>query len=142
MVPADVTRRVVNVSSMLGRLPLAPIRSAYSASKHALNALTGSLRMELRDTFPGITVSSVHPGVVATEFGLGALHGGTDSRQMPGAQSPEEVAEVIAELIEHPRADVYTRPGARQIVAGYYAAEDLDRAEREPPFAPPRKPAV
>src|SRR6185437_3753670 len=78
---------IVNVSSMLGRLPLAPFRSAYTASKHALNALTANLRAELRDAYPDVWVSSVHPGIVATEFGLNAKHGGIDSRQMPGAET-------------------------------------------------------
>jgi hypothetical protein len=45
-----------------------------------------------------------------------------------------EVAEVIAGVIETPRADVYTRPGAREMVVGYYGAEDMGAAEREPPF--------
>lgn len=134
---------IINVSSMLGRLPIAPFRSAYTAAKHAANALTASLRMELGAKYPGITVSSVHPGVVATEFGRSALHGGPDSRQLPGAQTAEEVAVVIAELIERPRADVYTRPGAQQVVVGYYAAEDMAAAERQPPFfttPPPPRP--
>lgn len=126
---------IINLSSMLGRLPLAPFRSAYTAAKHAVNALTASLRMELAARYPGITVSSVHPGVVATEFGRSALHGGPDSRQLPGAQSAEEVADVIAELIERPRADVYTRHGAQQVVVNYYAAEDMASAERQPPFS-------
>jgi NADP-dependent 3-hydroxy acid dehydrogenase YdfG len=125
---------ILNVSSMLARLPLAPFRSAYSASKHALAALTANLRMELRSDFPDIHVSSVHPGVVATEFGLKALHGGIDSRKMPGAQSAAEVADVIAGVIEHPRADVYTRPGAQQTVAAYYSARDMGLAELQPPF--------
>jgi short-subunit dehydrogenase len=120
---------IINVSSLLGRVPLAPFRSAYSASKHALNALTASLRMELRAAHPDIHVSSVHPGIVATEFGTNARHGGMDSRQMPGAQSAEEVAVVIADLIASPRADVYTRPNARQMVAAYFAAEDMGEAE-------------
>jgi short-subunit dehydrogenase len=123
------TGHIINVSSLLGRVPLAPIRSAYSASKHALNALTASLRMELRKTYPQIHVSSVHPGVVATEFGTNALHGGMDSRKLPNAQSVEEVATVIADLIERPRADVYTRPGAQQMICGYYGAEDMAAAE-------------
>jgi NADP-dependent 3-hydroxy acid dehydrogenase YdfG len=127
---------LINVSSMLGRLPLVVARSAYSAAKHALNALTANLRMELARDFPGIHVSTVMPGVVATEFGVHALHGGMDSRRFPGAQTAEEVAAVIADLIEHPRADVYTRPGAREAVAGYYAAEDMASAERDPRFGP------
>ena len=129
---------IVNVSSMLGRVPFAPQRSAYSAAKHALNSLTANLRMELREPHPGIHVSVVHPGVVATEFGLNALHGGVDSRQMPYAQSPEEVAAVIADVIERPRADVYTRPGAEQMIIGYYSAEDMGHAETQPPFARPK----
>ncbi len=120
---------IVNVSSMLGRVPFAPIRSAYSAAKHALNALTASLRMELRADHPGIHVTTVSPGVVATEFGKNAVHGGMDSRQLPNAQTAEQVAEVIAGVIEAPRADVYTRPGAREMVAGYFAAEDMAAAE-------------
>jgi NADP-dependent 3-hydroxy acid dehydrogenase YdfG len=125
---------IINVSTMLARLPLAPFRSAYSASKHALASLTANLRMELRTDFPDIHVSSVHPGVVATDFGLNALHGGVDSRKLPGAQSAVEVAEVIAGVIEHPRADVYTRPGAQQMVAAYFGAHDMGLAELQPPF--------
>lgn len=125
---------IINISSMLGRVPLLGLRSAYSASKHALNSLTANLRMELRASDPGIFVSSVHPGVVATEFGLNALHGGMDSRKLPGAQPVEEVARVIADVIEQPRADVYTRPGAQGMVVAYYAAEDMGQAEQQPPF--------
>jgi len=124
---------VVNVSSLLGRVPIATIRSAYSASKHALNALSANLRMELAPE--NIVVSVVHPGVVATEFGLRALHGGMDSRRMPGAQSAEEVATVIADVLESRRADVYTRDGARAMIAAYYAAEDMGEAEKKPPFS-------
>jgi len=131
---------VINVSSMLGRVPFAPFRSAYSAAKHALNALTANLRMDLREAFPGIHVSLVSPGVVATEFGIHALAGGPDSRTLPNAQPVEEVAEVIAKLIEHPQADVYTRPGMRDMAAAYYAAEDLAAAESR--FTMPRVPAA
>lgn len=133
--------QIVNVSSMLGRIPFAPMRSAYAASKHALNALTANLRMELRGALPKVHVTSVHPGVVATDFGKNARHGGPDSRALPGAQSAEEVADVICGAIEAPRADVYTRPGAREMVAAYFAAEDMGKAETEGPFLfrpPPR----
>lgn len=124
---------IINVSSMLGRIPFASIRSAYCAAKHALNALTASLRIDLRGEYPGITVSTVSPGVVATDFGLNALGGGPDSRQMPMVQAAEEVAQVIVDLIEHPRADVYTRSGMRERVVAYYAAEDMAAAEAQLP---------
>jgi NADP-dependent 3-hydroxy acid dehydrogenase YdfG len=132
---------VINVSSLLGRLPMAAFRSAYSASKHALNSLTANYRMEVSATHPGIVVSTVHPGVVATDFGRNALHGGMDSRAFPGAQSAEEVAAVVVDVLERPRADVYTRPGAQQMVVAYYGAEDMGAAEKQPPFfatMPPR----
>jgi NAD(P)-dependent dehydrogenase (short-subunit alcohol dehydrogenase family) len=120
---------IINVSSMLGRVPFAPFRSAYSAAKHALNGLSASLRMELKASHPGIVVSVIHPGIVATEFGVRALHGGVDSRHFPSAQSPEAVAEVIAGVVDEPRADVYTFEGAKQVVAGYFAADDMAAAE-------------
>lgn len=126
---------------MLGRLPLATLRSAYTAAKHTLNALTANLRMELHDA-PEIHVSTVSPGIVKTEFGIASLHGGFDSRQAPGAQTAQEVAEVIADVIERPRADVYTRPEAHALVAAYYAAEDMGEMERKPPFFGPGGPAA
>jgi NADP-dependent 3-hydroxy acid dehydrogenase YdfG len=129
--------QIINVSSLLGRVPMAPFRSAYAAAKHALNALSANLRMELAGQHPGIVVSVVHPGIVATEFGLRSLHGGPDSRALPGAQPVDEVAAVIADCIERPRADVYTRPGAQQMVVGYFAAEDMAKAEQGPPPAAP-----
>lgn len=127
---------IINISSMLGRVPFAPIRSAYSASKAAMNSLTANLRMELRAQFPNITVTVVHPGVVHTDFGLNAKHGGPDNRKMPG-QSAEEVAEIIAATIATPRADVYTPPGGRERVASYYAAEDITAIEAT--FGPPAR---
>jgi short-subunit dehydrogenase len=115
---------IINVSSMLGRVPMAPVRSAYAAAKHALNALTANLRMELHDSDPGIRVSLILPGVVTTDFGLNAKYGGADSRAFPNAQSAEAVAAVILDVIEHPRAEAYTRPGAKKMVVDYFAAEE------------------
>jgi len=111
---------VINVSSMLARIPFAVIRSAYSGAKHFLNALTANFRDEIRQTHPGIQFSLVSPGVVYTDFGNNARHGGPDSRSLPDGQTAEEVAAVIAEVIHTRRPDVYTRPGARQRVLDYY----------------------
>ena len=112
---------VANVSSMLGRVPFAPIRSAYSACKAALNSLTETLRMELREKSPGIRVITVIPGVVATDFGSKALGGGPDSRALPNAQDVGEVARVIADALLSRSGDVYTRPGAEKVAIGHLA---------------------
>ena len=117
---------VINVSSMLGRIPFAVFRSAYSGAKHFLNSLTANFRAEVQETHPGIQFSLVSPGVVRTDFGLNARHGGPDSRQLGNSQSAEEVAEVIADVIESRRPDVYTRPGSRDMVAGYYSSVGAD----------------
>ena len=117
---------IINVSSMLGRIPFAMVRSAYSGAKHFLNALTAMFREELRESHPGIQISLVSPGVVRTDFGLNAMHGGPDSRQFPGSQSAEEVAAVIAQVIATRAPDVYTLPGARERVAVYYASIGAD----------------
>jgi short-subunit dehydrogenase len=120
--------QIVNVSSVLGRLPLATVRSAYNGAKHFLNALTASFRDELRQSAPGIEVTLVSPGVVRTDFGLNALHGGLDSRELPNSQSADEVAAVIVWAIRTGKPDVYTRVGARQGVIGYFSrtGEDPD----------------
>ena len=118
--------QVLNVSSMLGRIPFAVIRSAYTGAKHFLNALTANMRAEVQATHPDIQFTLVSPGVVRTDFGKNALHGGPDSRSFPESQSAEEVAAVIADVIESRRPDVYTRAGARERVAGYYASVGED----------------
>lgn len=110
---------IANVSTMLSRVPFAPIRSAYSACKAALNSLTETLRVELRDKFPNIRVITVLPGVVATDFGNHALGGGPDSRALPNAQDVGEVARVIADGLLTRHGDLYTRPGAEKIALGH-----------------------
>jgi NAD(P)-dependent dehydrogenase (short-subunit alcohol dehydrogenase family) len=55
--------RIVNMSSMNGKLAM-PMVGAYSASKFALEALSDTLRVELRPW--GVTVSLVRPGQVCT----------------------------------------------------------------------------
>jgi NADP-dependent 3-hydroxy acid dehydrogenase YdfG len=110
----------INISSMLGRIPARPFRSAYNGAKHFLNALTANFRDEVQQSHPGIQFSLISPGVVRTEFGSSALHGGPDSRELPDSQSAEEVAAVIAGVIESRRPDVYTRPGAHDRVVGYF----------------------
>ncbi len=57
--------RILNLSSVAADLPI-PFQAFYSSSKAAINALTLSLRNELRPF--GITVAALMPGDVATGF--------------------------------------------------------------------------
>jgi short-subunit dehydrogenase len=120
------TGQIINVSSMLGRIPFATFRSAYCGAKHFLNALTATFRAEVQETYPGIQFSLVSPGVVRTEFGVNARHGGPDSRQLPDSQSAEEVAAVIVSVIASRQPDVYTRTGAHERVAKYFSTVGTD----------------
>ena len=55
------TGQVINVSSMLGRVPFAVIRSAYNGAKHFLNALTANVRAKFRRRIPESRSRSSRP---------------------------------------------------------------------------------
>jgi len=74
---------IVNVSS-IGGLVSAPFSGIYSASKHAVEAITEALHYEARPF--GVRVAVIEPGGFATEFGANAA----DSVAFSGA-SPYRV---------------------------------------------------
>lgn len=118
--------RVVNVGSIMGRVAM-PLLGAYNATKHAVAAMTDTLRMELAPF--GITVILVEPGAVRTGFAAQALAGlapyrdpaspyatalaGTDaawSRVYHLAPGPASAGRAIV------RAATSARPAARYVV--------------------------
>lgn len=62
--------RIIQNSSVLGLVAM-PFRGAYNASKFALEGLTDTLRIELRDT--DIKVSLIEPGPIESQFRQNAL---------------------------------------------------------------------
>lgn len=70
MMRAQGSGRIVQCSSILGLLPMR-WRGAYTASKHAVEALTLTLRMELEGS--GVHVSLIEPGPIESEFDRNAL---------------------------------------------------------------------
>lgn len=56
---------IINLSSVVGKVTF-PLSGIYAASKHAVEAVTDALRLELRPL--GIQVVAIRPGVIATEF--------------------------------------------------------------------------
>lgn len=78
--------RIVNVGSLNGRIS-APYIGPYAASKHAMEALTDAMRLELRHW--GIAVSIIEPANVKTPI-WGKVHDFTD--HLIGEVTPEQLA--------------------------------------------------
>jgi len=91
---------IFNVSSLAGKNPI-PNGAAYNASKFGLNGFSEALMMEVR--YEGIRVSYLMPGSVATEFGRGS----PDKAEW--ALTPEDVAEVVLDLLRSPPHALYSR---------------------------------
>jgi short-subunit dehydrogenase len=97
---------IIVTTSIAGKFGF-PLRSAYSASKHALYGYFESLRLEN----PEIHVSIVCPGRVKTNISHhslqadGSQYGKMDPGQETGI-SPEKAAKKIARLINKPKNEL------------------------------------
>jgi 3-oxoacyl-[acyl-carrier protein] reductase len=92
---------IINVSSLASKNPFAGA-AAYCASKAGLNAFSEALMQELR--YDNIRVSCVLPGSVATEFSGRSEGAGAEWRLRP-----EDVAQAIADLLDHPPRSLPSR---------------------------------
>ena len=90
---------IFNISSLAGKNPFVN-GAAYNASKFGLNGFSEALMMEVR--YDGIRVSYLMPGSVNTEFGRGSVKQGW-------ALEPEDVAEVVLDLLRSPQRALYSR---------------------------------
>jgi 3-oxoacyl-[acyl-carrier protein] reductase len=92
---------IINISSLAGSNPFTT-GAAYCASKAGLNAFSEALMQEVR--YDNIRVSCVMPGSVATGFGRG------DAGAQPEWKlAPEDVAQVVIDLIAHPARSLPSR---------------------------------
>lgn len=128
---------IVNLSSIVGKFPF-PTSGPYSATKHAVEAISDALRIEVRPF--GIRVVTIRPGPVATEFNVvaneltGDLLSRTDPDYKPVYQSygaamgkmfanlsipgPELIANTILEAVlsDSPKAVYSVGPLVEEIL--------------------------
>ena len=92
------TGDIINISSTAGQKG-APLTSAYTASKAAVNGLTESLMLEVRKK--NIRVTALTPSTVATDMAVELkLTDGNPDKVM----QPEDLADlIVAQLKLHPR---------------------------------------
>lgn len=106
VVPGMLQRKsghIVNISSIAG-IEVYPNGHVYCASKHAVNAITKGLRIDLVQH--GIKVSSISPGMVETEFSVVRYAGDEEKAKAVYAGLIPLSAEDIADALEF----IVTRP--------------------------------
>jgi 3-hydroxy acid dehydrogenase/malonic semialdehyde reductase len=106
VIPGMVQRRsghIVNIGSIAGH-EVYPGGNVYCASKHAVDAITKGMQIDLVDT--PVRVSSVDPGMVETEFSAVRFHGDTQrAGKVYRGITPltgEDVAEAIIFCVTRP----------------------------------------
>lgn len=110
--------RLINISSGHGLLAI-PDKSAYAASKSAVQAISDSLRIELRPS--GVQVSTVIVGKVNTSV-LGKI---LDDRENMISQADPDILKLYSTLIEYFDKEVKNIPGIEAIeVASYCQGSD------------------
>ncbi len=95
--------RIINLSSGLARFTL-PGFSAYASMKGAIEVLTHYLAKELGPR--GITVNTVAPGAIETDFGGGVVRDNADMNRMVASSTalgragvPDDIGPMIASLL-------------------------------------------
>ena len=92
---------IINISSLAGT-NAHPTMAAYNASKFGLNGFSEALLQEVR--YDNIKVSYIMPGSVNTEFG-----NDEPSPSKSWQLQPEDVAEVVMDLLAHPERSLPSR---------------------------------
>jgi 3-hydroxy acid dehydrogenase / malonic semialdehyde reductase len=106
VVPGMVARgrgHVVNIGSTAGHA-VYPGGTVYAATKHAVDAITRGLKMDLHRT--PIRVSTIDPGLVETDFSLVRFEGDAERASAVYANTqpltPDDVAEAVLWAVTRP----------------------------------------
>lgn len=87
---------VINIGSIAGKEVYAN-GNVYCATKHAVDALSKAMRIELAPF--GVKVTAIHPGAVETEFSIVRFHGDEEKAKKVYEGFENLVANDIAEAI-------------------------------------------
>jgi len=140
---------LVNVSSVVGRAAQ-PFTSAYTMSKHAIRALSMSLRQELMlDGVEDVHVATVMPATIDTPiFRHAANYTGRAVQAMPPVYPVEDAADAILAAAEHPAREIVVGTAGRLLaveqrvmpgVAERQMARMVDRSHLRHEPAPPSR---
>ena len=122
---ARQTGHIINLSSIAGR-EIYPGGVVYCASKHAVEAISEGMRLEL--TGFGVKVTNIQPGAVETEFSFVRFKGDAAraAKVYEGFQPlvAEDIANAIAYCVNAPAhvtiADICIMPSAQASVTTTY----------------------
>ncbi|WP_374293450.1 SDR family oxidoreductase [Sphingomonas sp.] len=102
---------IVNVGSILGDRAILQ-QGPYCATKHAVQALTDTLRMELEAAGAGISVTLVKPGAIDTPFPEHARNFmDQPPRLPPPLYTPDVVADAVLHACVRPQRTLYAGGG-------------------------------
>jgi 3-hydroxy acid dehydrogenase/malonic semialdehyde reductase len=121
IIPQMIERKsghIINIGSIAGK-EVYPNGNVYCASKHAVDALSQAMRMDLNPY--GIRVGAIHPGAVETEFSEVRFKGDADraANVYKGFEPlhPEDIADIIHFVVSRPYhvniADLMVLPTAQ-----------------------------
>lgn len=97
---------LINLGSIVSDRAI-PLQGAYSASKHAVKALTDALRMELEEEGTPISVTLIKPSSIDTPYFQHAKNYMAVEPKPPApVYAPEVVANAILRAAEHPVRDI------------------------------------
>lgn len=121
IIPKMVERKsghIINIGSLAGR-EVYEKGNVYCASKHAVNAISKAMRIDLNKI--GVKVSEINPGLVETEFSNVRFKGDNNRAEKVyqgyKALQAEDIADIIEFVINRPShvniADILVLPQAQ-----------------------------
>jgi short-subunit dehydrogenase len=90
---------VVNICSILGKLSV-PRQGAYTATKHAMVAITDTIRQELHKS--GVEFTIVNPGYIDT-----GMFEGAKVPLITHWQDPQKVADAVVDAVKKNKAEIF-----------------------------------